>query len=77
MMLPSVSWVILTRDLPWPLETLMGATMVAVLSYIWSRPSRPGRSGTRGDSKPAPTQRGPNPPAAGIEDGEQSPSRAP
>jgi uncharacterized membrane protein YbaN (DUF454 family) len=39
-MVPSVSWVILTRDIPWPLELLMAVTVAAVLWYIWTRPSR-------------------------------------
>jgi uncharacterized protein len=40
MMVPSVSLVILTREIPWFLDALMAATVAAVLWFIWTRPSR-------------------------------------
>jgi uncharacterized membrane protein YbaN (DUF454 family) len=39
-MVPSVSWVIASRDIPWILEALMAVTVLGVLWFIWSRPSR-------------------------------------
>ena len=39
-MVPLVSWAILTRDIPWVLETIMIATVVGTLAFIWTRPSR-------------------------------------
>lgn len=46
-MVPSVGFVVLTRDLPAALSFGMLAAVVAVLGFIWSRPSRPtqGRPG--------------------------------
>lgn len=41
MMVPSVGWVLVTRDLPLGLSGGMAATVIAVLWFIWSRPSRP------------------------------------
>jgi uncharacterized membrane protein YbaN (DUF454 family) len=41
LMVPSVGFVVLTRDLPTALSGGMVATVVAVLWFIWSRPSRP------------------------------------
>jgi len=38
-MVPSVSWAIASRDIPWMLEAGMVVTVAAVLWYIWSRPS--------------------------------------
>jgi hypothetical protein len=38
-MVPSVSWAIASRDIPWVLEAGMVVTVVAVLWFIWSRPS--------------------------------------
>jgi len=38
-MVPSVSWAIASRDIPWPLEAGMVLTVVAVLWFVWSRPS--------------------------------------
>lgn len=40
-MVPSVAWVTLTREIPWPLEVMMAATAATVLWFIWSRPSHP------------------------------------
>jgi len=40
LMVPSVGYVVLTRDLPLVLSGFMAATVVAVLFYIWSRPSQ-------------------------------------
>ena len=40
LMVPSVGLVVLTRDLPILLSGGMVATVVAVLWFIWSRPSR-------------------------------------
>ncbi len=40
LMVPSVGYVLLTRDLPLVLSGSMVATVVAVLWYIWSRPSQ-------------------------------------
>jgi uncharacterized membrane protein YbaN (DUF454 family) len=40
MMVPSVGYAVATRDIPPLLELLMLATLVAVLWFIWSRPSR-------------------------------------
>lgn len=41
LMVPSVGYVILTRDLPLVLSGAMVATVAVALWYIWSRPSRP------------------------------------
>lgn len=40
MMVPSVSLVIVTREIPWGLEALMAATVAAVLWFVWTRPSQ-------------------------------------
>lgn len=40
LMIPSVGWVVLTRDLPLALSWGMVLTVLAVLWFIWSRPSR-------------------------------------
>lgn len=40
LMVPSVGLVVLTRDLPLTLSGGMVATVIAVLWFIWSRPSR-------------------------------------
>ncbi len=42
LMVPSVGFVVLTRDLPVGLCAGMVTTVLAVLWFIWSRPSRPG-----------------------------------
>ncbi|MGE5153139.1 MAG: YbaN family protein [Bdellovibrio bacteriovorus] len=47
-MVPSVGFVVLTRDLPIALSLGMVATVVAVLGFIWSRPSRPAGDGPGG-----------------------------
>jgi uncharacterized membrane protein YbaN (DUF454 family) len=39
-MVPSVSWVIASRDIPFWLEGLMALTVVGVLWFVWSRPAR-------------------------------------
>jgi uncharacterized membrane protein YbaN (DUF454 family) len=54
LMVPSVGWVLLTRDLPLPLSGGMALTVAGVLWFIWSRPSR--RSQPEGglDADPAP-----------------------
>jgi uncharacterized membrane protein YbaN (DUF454 family) len=46
MMVPSVGWVIATRDIPPVLEGGMALTVIAVLWFIWTRPSRPSGSAT-------------------------------
>jgi uncharacterized membrane protein YbaN (DUF454 family) len=43
LMVPSVGWVLLTRDLHLALSGGMAATVLAVLWFIWSRPSHPRR----------------------------------
>ena len=43
MMLPSVGYALVTRDIPAALEVLMVVTLAAVLWFIWSRPSRRSR----------------------------------
>lgn len=50
-MVPSVSWVLLTRDLPWVLQGGMAVTVIGVLWFIWSRPSR--RSAAAAPIEPA------------------------
>lgn len=40
MMVPSVGYAVASRDIPPTLELLMVVTLVAVLWFIWSRPSR-------------------------------------
>jgi uncharacterized membrane protein YbaN (DUF454 family) len=40
MMVPSVSLVIVTREIPWVLEVVMAVTVAFVLLFIWTRPSR-------------------------------------
>lgn len=46
-MVPSVIWAIATREIPALLALGMVSALVALLAYIWSRPSV--RSATRGD----------------------------
>ena len=43
LMIPSVGWVVFTRDLHLSLSAGMAATVLAVLWFVWSRPSRPSR----------------------------------
>jgi hypothetical protein len=43
LMVPSVGYVILTRDLPVVLSAGMALTVAAVLWFIWSRPARRGQ----------------------------------
>lgn len=50
MMVPSVSWVIVTREIPWVLELSMALTVAAVLWFIWTRPSH--RRASFGNSDP-------------------------
>ena len=54
-MVPSVGLVVLTRDMPFLLSGGMLATVIAVLWFIWSRPSRPRQraEATSYDSPPA------------------------
>ncbi len=59
LMVPSVGFVVLTRDLPIVLSAGMVATVIAVLWFIWSRPSSPGRAAEKDEagarsSSPAP-----------------------
>ncbi len=44
LMVPSVGWVIATRDLPVVLSGGMAAMTIAVTWYIWSRPSHRSRA---------------------------------
>jgi len=43
MMVPSVSWVIVSREIPLLLETGMALVVIGVLWFIWTRPSRRSR----------------------------------
>jgi hypothetical protein len=43
-MVPSVGYMILTRDLPTALAAGMALTVAAVLWFIWSRPARRGQT---------------------------------
>ena len=52
LMVPSVGWVLLTRDLHLALSGGMAATVLAVLWFIWTRPSHPSRPATRPQSLP-------------------------
>lgn len=45
MMVPSVGWVIWSRDIPWILEALMALAVAGVLWFIWSRPARRSEAG--------------------------------
>lgn len=51
LMVPSVGLVVLTRDLPLTLSGGMVATVIAVLWFIWSRPSRPQLESNGGDAR--------------------------
>lgn len=39
-MVPMVSWVIAVREIPVLLEAMMATTVIAILCFIWSRPSK-------------------------------------
>jgi hypothetical protein len=52
LMVPSVGYVVLTRDLPIVLSAGMVATVVAVLWFIWSRPSHPQAAADVGEAAP-------------------------
>ncbi|MEA3276062.1 MAG: YbaN family protein [Pseudomonadota bacterium] len=56
MMVPSVSWVIATREIPWMLEALMAATVAGVLWFIWSRPSRRSEDSVKTETETATTR---------------------
>ena len=57
MMLPAVTYAILTRDIPWPLESAMVIALTLVLWFIWTRPSHRTRMpGSEPSPVPAPTQ---------------------
>ena len=57
LMVPSVGFVVLTRDLPVALSGGMVAAVVAVLWFIWSRPSRPQLTSGTGEAKAGTTAR--------------------
>ncbi len=50
-MVPSVSWVIASRDIPFWLEGLMALTVVGVLWFVWSRPARRSASAREDDDR--------------------------
>lgn len=52
LMVPSVGLVVLTRDLPIVLAGGMVVTVLAVLWFIWSRPSRPSWDALRAEARP-------------------------
>jgi len=54
-MVPSVGFVVLTRELPVVLSGAMLVTVVAVLWFIWSRPSRPRGRGQGADTAASPS----------------------
>lgn len=57
MMVPAVSYSLLTRDIPWPLAAAMVITVALVLWFLWTRPSK--RSITpaaMGDERPSTTR---------------------
>ena len=54
-MVPSVGFVVLTRELPAVLSGGMLVTVVAVLWFIWSRPSRPRGRGQGADAAASPS----------------------